>query len=79
MKYRIVVEIEVSGIKHYYLQIKKFGLFWCYRKSIDSISMLEYKTHWNSLEEIDHYIKVLKITDSIKKQSKIIKKEYILR
>ncbi len=74
MKYRIIIETERSGKKHYYIQ--KFIFFWwSYLVQITDMSMAEYRVDFESLVKAENHIQSIINKEKEEFEKKIIKRE----
>jgi hypothetical protein len=76
MKYRIVIETEESGKKWYYVQKRTFKDYWLYLAEEEDISKGICRT---SLEEVEECIQRDIDKEYQEQQSRIVKREYILK
>lgn len=77
MKYRIVIETELSGKKWYYVQKKILGYFWVYLSTIRGIDGHSYRISFLTLEQAQNHLQSEIDYRYEKEQQKIIKREYI--
>lgn len=75
MNYRIIIEIEASGKKWYYVQYRYLLFFWRYYTAIRDISMYAYKIGWETLEEAEQHIQREIDYEYAQEQRKIVKRE----
>jgi len=75
MKYRIIIETELSGKKWYYIQKRFLIYFWSYLSEVRDISMSLYRVGFSTLEEAKECIQYHIDDDYKEQQRKIIKKE----
>jgi hypothetical protein len=79
MKYRIVIETEASGKKWYYVQKRLLTYFWRYLCEVRDMSMSLCRVGFSTLEEAEEYLQYDVDSDYQKQQSKIVKREYIIK
>lgn len=77
MNYRIIIEIEASGKKWYYVQYRYLLFFWRYYTVIRDISMYAYKIGWETLEEAEQHIQREIDYKYAQEQGKIVKREVL--
>lgn len=75
MKYRIIIETEVSGKKWYYVQKRFLTFFWIYLSEVMDMSMSLYRISFPTLEEAQKYLHYSENNDYKNSQRKIIKRE----
>jgi len=75
MNYRIIIEIEASGKKWYYVQYRYLLFFWRYYTAIRDISMYAYKIGWETLEEAEQHIQREIDYEYAQERRKIVKRE----
>jgi hypothetical protein len=79
MKYRIVIETEASGKKWYYVQKRFLTYFWQYLSEVRDMSMSLRRVGFSTLEEAEEYLQYDVSSEYRKQQSRIVKREYIIK
>ena len=79
MKYRIVIETEASGKKWYYVQKRFLTYFWQYLSEVRDMSMSLRRVGFSTLEEAEEYLQYDVSSDYREQQSRIVKREYIIK
>jgi hypothetical protein len=79
MKYKIIIETEVSGKKWYYVKRRYLLYFWRYLNLEQDMSMCAHRIGWNSLDDAEKHILSDIYARYRNDQKKIIKREYIIK